>query len=177
MGKHKVTHEERRLKIIEDPSTTIEDLNYEDTKILKKAKEEFTNETIKDYYNEYKDFFVREDIERMVKWCVGEYKNSEGLSIELATKFRMDSMVLNILSKRYDYLNQDSDEEAIEIITFIIDKIGKIMAERYPEVSNSDIENIIEEVFIDYKNVNKKEYNGIKNFNVEVRKRIRKKAM
>ena len=159
-------HAEKRLNIIKNPTTIVEDLCYEDQKILKKSLDEFKKETIQKYFLEYGEFFVKEDIELMVTKAIDDFKFTDGLSLELSTTFKMDNMILVALSTRYKHLNYENDETALDILYYIINKYENIFLERYPSIPVATLENIIEDVFL---NMNREQL-----FNVEVRKRIRK---
>ena len=158
-------HEEKRLKIIENSSKNIEDLDYEDSKIFRKSLKEFKKEIKSKYVEEYSQYLRQDDIELVADAIVDAYDPSDGLSIELSTGFAMDKMMLKMLSEEYNRYDPFS-EEAMNILMFVIDKYSDEFSTRYKNVGRGTVDNIIEDTFANY--------DGNTIFDVQVRKRIKK---
>jgi len=147
-------------KINENKQNLIE----EKTKLEKLKLNNFAASLYEIYNTHYGKFIAKEKLYAIINNAVSSYSCEEGISIEISTKFKIETRIIVELSNLYKN-NPDSDE-SLEALLLLEEMYGKKIKERYVNIPDDIISKAIEETF--------SEYTGRLPFYSEVSVRIKK---
>ena len=100
------------------------------------------------YSNEYNGMLTVEELEKIINTAVDSYDVDQGISIEIASKFKIETEIIKLLSEKYR--KNINSNESLNILIFIIEKFGREMKIKYKYLTDEQIENVIEETFKNY---------------------------
>lgn len=143
----------------------------EKKKLVKKrrALEEEKNKNLKHqmfekYANAYKYFLTSEELEKIINISVDNYRVGKGVNIEIASKMTFEIEIFKLLAEKYR--RNSNSTESLNILLFVIEKFSKEMKLKYSNLTDEQIESVIEETF--------KNYTADKSFKVVLEVNLRK---